>query len=650
MSTHSSVTDTRSPLAPLTLAELQRAAERAWEALGREESIVSIHLVEPAKAEYLAWRAGGELPKRAAIVLLAGTEKLTEVEISLEIEQDDAPHITELAGVRAPLSLADLEVASDAVLADERVQAALRRRGFDSLDLIHIDVVPAGSFGHALEAEHRIGRAVAYVRSDPTANPYAHPIEHLLVYLDLDNAVVLEVEDGPDRPIPRKSDGEYRASRLAARTDLKPFSITQPEGVSFTIGEDNRIDWYRWSLIVGFDHREGLVLHDVRFDGRPVMHRASCAEMVVPYGEADPMHFWRNYFDTGEVGLGWTANSLALGCDCVGEITYLDGHFFNGKQTHTIPQAICVHEEDAGTLWKHTDRDTDTVERRRSRRLVINSMSTVGNYEYAFRWYFYLDGSISVEVELHGIVSTMAIAENGVSAYSNVVDHGLSAPHHQHLFCFRLDLDVDGPENRVSEINSIGVPVSEENPWGNAFASERTALTAESEARRNANSETSRAWRVESSSSQNGLGGATSYQLKPGLGTATLLAQPESVIARRAAFARHSLWVTQHQDSEIYPAGRFPYQNGQGGGLPDWTAENRSLENEDVVLWYTAGITHFVKPEDWPIMPVHKVGFSIEPVGFFDRNPTLDLPAPDDSCGVSSGGSNGATTQSSCHA
>ncbi|MGE4056821.1 MAG: tyramine oxidase, partial [Vicinamibacterales bacterium] len=350
-------------------------------------------------------------------------------------------------------------------------------------------------------------------------------------------------------------------------------------------------------------------------------------------GEPDPMHRWRNYFDAGEVGLGWTANSLALGCDCVGEITYLDGHFYHGDSVHTIPHAICIHEEDAGTLWKHTDAATGEVERRRDRRLVLNSMSTVGNYEYAFRWYLHLDGHIDVEVELHGIVSTMAVADGEVPASSNIVDRGLAAPHHQHLFCFRLDIDIDGSNNTVSEIDSFSVPVSEANPWGNAFASRATVLDKESNARRQSDGGRSRSWRIESTTSRNALGQPTGYHLRPGGGNATLLAQPESVIAQRAAFARHTLWVTPYSEDERYPAGKYPYQDGGSDGLAVWTASDRPLEERDVVLWYTAGITHFVKPEDWPIMPVHKVGFTLDPVGFFDRNPTLDLPSPDASGG-----------------
>jgi primary-amine oxidase len=351
--------------------------------------------------------------------------------------------------------------------------------------------------------------------------------------------------------------------------------------------------------------------------------------MIVPYGEPDPMHDWRTYFDGGEYGLGDCLNSLQLGCDCVGEITYLDAHLADDSGgVRTIANAICVHEEDAGILWKHYDDRARAVETRRARRLVVNAMTTVGNYEYAFRWYFGLDGTIEMEIQLHGIVSTMVPGEEPPLG-SNPVDAGLAAPHHQHLFCFRLDLDVDGTANRVAEIEAERVPPGPENPVGNAFRPRRTELSSESAAQRDADDTRSRIWLVQSSTRRNALGAPTAYRLVPGHGTATLLAQPGSSVDRRAGFARHTLWVTPHEPLERHPAGTYPYGRIADDGLPHWTQADRPLADEDVVLWYTVGVTHFVRPEDWPVMPMTKAGFSLQPVGFFERNPTLDIPPPD---------------------
>ena len=102
---------------------------------------------------------------------------------------------------------------------------------------------------------------------------------------------------------------------------------------------------------------------------------------------------------------------------------------------------------------------------------------------------------------------------------------------------------------------------------------------------------------------------------------------PGSPVFQRMEAIRHTLWVTPNQPDERWPAGEFVVQGGPGMGLPEWTAANRSIDNTDVVVWYTFGLHHITRPEEWPIMPVDAVSFWLKPVGFFDRNPALDVTA-----------------------
>jgi primary-amine oxidase len=358
------------------------------------------------------------------------------------------------------------------------------------------------------------------------------------------------------------------------------------------------------------------------------MHRASISEMVVPYGDPSPMHNWKNAFDAGEWGLGRMANTLKNGCDCLGEIRYLDWHFADehGNATKT-ENAICIHEEDYGILWKHVDLLGGRTEVRRQRRLVVSFIATVGNYEYGFYWYFYLDGSIQLEVKLTGIMSTRAFAENEQSPGA-LIAKGLSAPVHQHLFCARLDFDVDGEVNEIYEVNVDPVPTSVDNPLGNAFEPAATRLETESEAQRVVDASRARAWKIVNHNARNALGNPVGYKLVPGPAP-TLMAQPDSSIARRAAFATKNLWVTPYRADERRAAGDYPNQHVGGEGLPRWTAADRSLLDTDIVVWHTFGVTHLPRPEDWPVMPVESCGFHLLPVGFFDKNPALDVPPPD---------------------
>jgi primary-amine oxidase len=381
---------------------------------------------------------------------------------------------------------------------------------------------------------------------------------------------------------------------------------------------------------IGFDAREGLVLHQVSLDDRgrtrPVIYRASVPEMVVPYG--DPrFRYWQTYFDTGEYLLGKWANALERGCDCLGEIAYLDATVtddFGAPQA--IRNAICVHEEDVGILWKHTDIFNGSAQTRRQRRLVVSSWSTVGNYDYGFYWYFYLDGTIEHEVKLTGALFTAAYP-GGDSPHSAEVAPGLGGPVHQHLFSARLDMTVDGAANAVEEVDVRGLPAGPDNPYGNAIAQTVTRLRSEAAAIRQCDASHGRTWRVVSTERVNRLGRPVAYTLYPEAAP-VLLADAGSSVRARAGYAAFHLWVTRYDPAQRYPAGDFVNQHPGGAGLPAFVAGDRDIDGADIVLWHTFGPTHFPRPEDWPVMPVARCGFALKPTGFFDRNPALDVPPP----------------------
>ncbi len=463
----------------------------------------------------------------------------------------------------------------------------------------------------------------------PTDHAWAHPVDGLVGYVDVVNRIVDQVIDLGAVPVPTES-GNFDDPAVTgpARTTQKPIEITQPEGPSFTL-EGNLLRWENWSVRIGFDPREGLVLHQIAFrDGerdRPIIHRASIAEMVVPYADPSPIRSWQNYFDTGEYLIGRYANALELGCDCVGDITYLDAVIADEfGHPRTLPNAICLHEEDYGILWKHTDLWAGSSETRRQRRMVISFFTTIGNYDYGFYWYLYLDGTIECEVKATGVVFTSAYPAEGYDFASQLAP-GLGGPYHQHLFSARLDMTVDGATNTVEEVETERVPMGPRNPRGNAFTQRVTPLTTEAQAQRLADNRVGRVWHITNPGSRNRLGDPVAYALLPE-GQPELLADEGSSIHARATFATKHLWVTAFDPAERYAAGDFVNQHAGGAGLPAFTADDRDITDTDVVVWHTFGLTHFPRPEDWPIMPVDHTGFRLRPVGFFDRNPTLDVP------------------------
>ncbi len=522
-----------------------------------------------------------------------------------------------------PIIDAEFETIEDILNADTAWVEALAARGLEPAQVRAVPLSAGVYDDYPDEAGRRIVRSFGFRQDGELDHPWAHPVDGLVAYVDLTARKVDRLIDTGAVPVPERS-GNYDdpAVQGPPLDTLRPIEITQPEGRSFTV-EGNHVRWGRWDFRYGFNVREALTLHQINFDGRPVVYRASVAEMVVPYADPAPVRFWQNYFDCGEYMFARYADSLELGCDCLGDIHYTDAVIADDLgNPKTIRNAICMHEEDYGVLWKHSDLFTQARETRRQRRMVISFFAPIGNYDYGFYWYLYLDGTIQLEVKLTGMLFTSGTP----GEFSAEVAPGLGAPFHQHMFSARLDMTVDGVTNAVDEVQAERVPMGAGNPYGNAFRRVRTRLTRESEAGRRADNSVGRTWHIVNTEKANELGQPVGYALYPE-GKPTLLADDASSIHRRATFATNHLWVTRYDPAERYPAGDFVNQNPGVGGVSSWTQADRAIDGEDIVLWHTFGATHFPRPEDWPIMPVEYTGFTLKPVGFFDRNPALDIPA-----------------------
>jgi primary-amine oxidase len=635
------------PLDPLSADEFRLAAQICRREQGVDERwrFASIELREPGKEAVLGYRPGEAFDREAIVVCWNRCDgRAYRAVVSLTGDRLDSWE--HLPDQQPNMTVDEWHECDELVRADPAVVEALARRGVTDMDRVLVDV---WAYGAALVPEpyrgRRIGWADVWYRETEKGNPYAHPVRGLHPIVDLNRMELLELEDVEpdesafDEPIVM---GEYvpALTGLPAR-EVKPLHIGQPEGVSFTL-EGNLLSWQNWRMRLGFNHREGLVLHTVGYaDGdrvRPVAHRLSFAEMVVPYRDPTADHYRRTAFDIGEWGLGFMTTSLELGCDCLGEIVYVDAVVHDSRgEPRTVRDAICIHEEDDAVLWKHVDH-VHGAEVRRSRRLVVSFHVTVANYEYLVYWRFYQDGTIQCEVRATGIMVTTHFPTGRQPPYGTLVDERTYAPFHQHFIVARLDLDVDGTDNTVYASDSEALPVSEDDPHGLGMVVRSTALRREEDGRQDYDWHSQRSWKVTNDNVANGLGTPVGYKLVP-TGTFPPLLDRSSPVLRRAQAIGHTLWVTPYHPDERWPSGEFPNLSDEDTGLPAWTARNRSIENTDVVLWYVFGIHHITRPEDWPVMPVDRVSFSLKPFGFFDRNPALDLAPGPDACHDLSGGS-----------
>jgi primary-amine oxidase len=628
------------PLEPLTAGEIRAvtAILKRDRGVGDTWRIASIELKEPAKDVLPALEAG-DLDRREALVVCWHRADGQAYRAVVSLTGGEVTAWEHLPGQQPNMTVDEWHECDEMLRAHPALAAALGRRGITDLSLVLTDV---WAYGAALVPERyrglRLGWSDVWYRDSEQGNPYAHHVSGLHPVVDMNTMMLLEIEDNSGDVIPPGQPevmGEYLPKLIPMPLrEVKPLRITQPDGVGFTL-DGHRLSWQNWQLRLGFNYREGLVLHQVgvRDAGRlrPVAHRMSFAEMFVPYRDVSADHYRRTAFDIGEWGLGFMTTSLELGCDCLGEISYLDAvvHDSHGEP-RVIRNAICIHEEDSGVLWKHVD-EVSGAQVRRARRLVVSFHVTVANYEYLVYWRFYQDGNIECEVRATGIMVTSHAPADGQPSYGTLVDQGTYAPFHQHFIIARLDLDVDGTDNTVYATESVAAGVGQEDPYGLGLTIRSTPLRTEEAGKQDYDWNVQRGWKVVNDNVRNGLGTPVGYKLVPS-GAFPPLLDRASPAFRRAEAIGHTLWVTPYRQDERWPCGDFPNLGERDTGLPAWTARDRSIENTDVVLWYVFGINHITRPEDWPVMPVDIVSFWLKPFGFFDRNPALDVPPDSGHC------------------
>ncbi|KAG8834242.1 hypothetical protein FRC17_009318 [Serendipita sp. 399] len=540
-------------------------------------------------------------------------------------------------------------------------------------------------------AKKRLQQCLLFARYGEHENLYAHPLDFFPV-LDSNTFEVVHI----DFAAHRKSDGtlstastkpagigedrykicgreriqpptkvfEYLPDKsgLRLREDLKPLHILQPEGPSFKV-DGHIVEWQKWKMHVAFTGREGIAISTVTYNDegniRPLFYRLSLAEMVVPYAETAAPHARKFAFDVGEYGMGTQGNDLSLGCDCLGTIHYMarrilsifrfqsltsrikpGSYIGHSGEPITINKAICIHEEDDGILWKHTDfRPGGRSHVVRSRRLVISMVATVANYEYAWYYYFGQDGSISFAIRLTGILNVYVLAPGELSApFGSTVAPQINAHYHQHIFSFRIDPCIDGPLNTLleSDIVPLNSPTGSAENWaGNGFlVNERVVKTA-AEGGRSYDFAKDRRWTIVNRGKKHYANGKPSGYGLMARGVCTeLMAKPDSWVARRAKFATKSLWVVKDDDANprMWPAGKYVPQTRDhpADSVGNWCSGDESLEDQDLVLFLTMGINHIPHPEQWPVMPVEKLEVTLKPINFFDQNPALDVPSRPD--------------------
>ncbi|KAH7244475.1 copper amine oxidase [Fusarium redolens] len=632
------------PFDPLSGDEIAAAVEAIRKYQSGQLLFNAVTLHEPRKKEMLRWLehpSDGNRPARIAdVTVILPDGKVYDGLVDLKTRK--VQKWEKLDGLQPIITPEELIQVEEIMRKDPKVIEQCELSGIPKSDMhkVYCDPWTIG-YDERFGSNIRLQQALMYYRPDPDTFQYQYPLDFCPIYDGAKKAIIHIDIPSVRRPLSKQKAIDYIPRYInengGYRKDIKPINITQPEGVSFTMN-GRVLSWQNFKFHIGFNYKEGIVLNHITFTDkgieRPIFYRLSLSEMVVPYGAPEHPHQRKHAFDLGEYGAGYMANSLALGCDCKGVIHYLDAEFAQRDGSiRTIKNAICIHEEDNGILFKHTDFRDDSVTVTRARKLIVQQIFTAANYEYACQWVFHQDGTIQPEIKLTGILNTYALNEGeeagpwGTEVYPQVNAHN-----HQHLFCLRVNPMIDGVNNTVNMVDTVAseAPVgSPQNRYGNAFYAKKTKLRTSGQAKTDYNGATSRTWEMVNENKLHPYSKKpASYKLVsrevPGL-----LPKEGSLVWKRAGFARHAVHVTPYRDDELWAAGRHvPQTSGEPSqGLPEWIAEgSSSTENTDIVLWHTFGVTHIPAPEDFPIMPVEPMTLLLRPRNFFTNNPCMDVP------------------------
>jgi len=598
--------------------------------LDADTRFISILVHEPDKSAVLAWKAGAAFTREADIVL---QREQKVIEARVDISSRKLESWKEVPGVQTAFTLNEIVGMNDTIIADPRVKKALAKRGVTDLNLVQCSAIPIGFRAFPDQATNRIGWAECSLVHG-SYHVWGRYIAGLEIKVDMANQKILEVHDGEVAPLPGPND--YEETPVIPRPGTKPAFISQPQGPGFEI-KDGEVSWQNWHFRFRLDSRVGPVINLVSIeDGgkrRSVLYEGMLSELFVPY--MDPTLGWshRSFVDAGEFYPGGVLQTLREGLDCPANATYFNG-ISSGEKEYPIfkSRQACLFESFSGQVaWRHGD--PPEVFGRPARTLVLRSAAVIGNYDYLLDWRFEQDGSLHVAVGATGIIEARQVDQekssghghDSVEQYGQLVAKNTLGVDHDHFFSFRLDLDIDGPQNSFLIHRLVPKTLPADSPRKSIWVNEPHIAAHESAAMMNIDFSKPSMWMFINPNVLGPLGHPTGYEIMPGVTAASILS-PDDGVQKVGAFSAHQLWVTPYRPNELYAGGIYPNSSTGDDGLATWARQNRAIENTDIVAWYTMGFHHVPREEDWPVMPTMWHEFVIRPFHFFTQNPTLTLP------------------------
>ncbi len=583
-----------------------------------------VTILEPTKAVVYAWKKGDAINRKAQVISREGTKTFEGV---VDITNKSVESWKEMSDIQSAIIMDDFMKAAEVWKTDKRVTDELKKRGYKIEDVLGFPLTP-GYFGPADSRENRLLKVWLVDVKGVKTNLFAKPINGITPVVDVINETVVDVYMNGDDA---RNDVNYDYDeKSVGTTKSKPIIMSAPEGNNYSF-KDGMIEWDGWKLHTRLDKRQGLIISMASFNGQSVAYQLSLNEMFVPY--MDPSEDWRyrSYMDVGEYGFGFLSTSMELGTDVPHNATLLDIPIPTDNGTAILYENVVgIFERNTGRpSWRHSEMMNETHESRPEVELVLRTIPVVGNYDYVIDYVFSAKGNIKVEVGATGMDAVRAAKakkmDDATALYEtkvgNLVAPNLVGVYHDHFLSFRIDLDVAGQNNTLitDEIIPVKYP---NNPRKSGWEVVEHPNLTEGPISDSKNGHDG-FYRVVNKNEKNSLGQYKGYQI---MGHSHLSQLDDNDLPqKRAAWSKEQLWATPYKKDELFPSGRYPNQSDGSEGIIKWTAQQRSIDNTDIVCWYTLGFHHITLPEDWPVLPTMWHSFMIRPAMSFDKNPAIDV-------------------------
>lgn len=430
---------------------------------------------------------------------------------------------------------------------------------------------------------------------------------------------------------------------LREKADFHGPRTYYPMGPRYTI-EGTHVKWMDWSFDISGGQVRGPALFNIKFKNERIVYELAVNDIALNY--AMDSHALNNiiYADAtyGIMG-GDTPTTIMSGVDCPEHATILNtSYWWHPTQAAYDMQTICIFEADGqDALWRHVGISFEAG--MRNRHLIVRAPVVIGNYDYTFEFRFFLDGKIYTHAKASGYIHSSFWDEFNPNspdktrdAFGYRLSDYMTGPIHDHMFGFKVDLDVIDKNNTFQIIKWKAGPPLEALKTQNSTITKAPDYFIYNETRYiewermeketgNLNPPEQQFLLVVNEREKNKWGVERGYQIVPlATDSQSLKTHP---LLKALSFTKYHCAVTKRKEEEqtltsIYDVNRM--ENAQE--YLEKNINGESIVDDDLVAWVTVGFLHIPTTEDFPMTVKVETGFMLRPFNFVDRTATFDMP------------------------